>query len=604
MDGRKTRWRSYGLALLLLLAFAGLILRLSTIQLNSTRIASTVQPSLVEGAEKQHTQEMIVESGRGSILDRRGKPLTGERGWRLIAFPFAKSHLLAHEEKLIRLAEIIGVPHRLLVEKLSALKSPGAIDREGGSDLMLTDSQVREIEALDIPGIYAMESDDRLDPDAPARQLIGRTERNPFLLRRWYGEELRRGEVDAHSQVGVTGLEAAFDSFLRGSGEHVLTYVVDGKGRPLNGLDVHRKETRGGSGKEPHSLVTALDREVQGMVERILEEEGVSEAAVVVQEISSGDILAMASRPLPGKGREEQQPWDNRAIMETVPGSIFKTVVAVAALDTGKVKPGEIFVCEGELGRYGLTDSHGKGHGKQTFAEAYANSCNIVFAQVAERLGGETIEAYAEKLGLGRPVLWSGRLSGKEFRHLPGEQSGLIFAEGTPKQDGGAVAQTAIGQRDVRMTPVQAANMVTSLFHQGKLPSPRVVREIRNGRGKAVVRFPVKRLPVDRPVQPKVLEQVRGMMRKAVTDGTAAGLKGAEWALAGKTGTAQLGKDGGYNKWMVGFGPYEKPRYSVAVVIRSVSDDGDPRALRIFRKVMDGLKKMEMKRAEAACSGD
>jgi len=55
---------------------------------------------------------------------------------------------------------------------------------------------------------------------------------------------------------------------------------------------------------------------------------------------------------------------------------------------------------------------------------------------------------------------------------------------------------------------------------------------------------------------------------------------------------------------MVGFGPYEKPRYSVAVVVRSVSDDGDPRALRIFRKVMDGLKKMEMKRAEAACSGD
>src|SRR5690606_11128892 len=128
-------------------------------------------------------------------------PLTGERGWRRFAFPFAKSHLLAHEEKLTRLAEIIGVPHRLLVEKLSALKSPGAIDREGGSDLMLTDSQVREIVALDIPGIYAMESDDRLDPDAPARQLIGRTERTPFFLRRWYGEELRRCEVDARSQV-------------------------------------------------------------------------------------------------------------------------------------------------------------------------------------------------------------------------------------------------------------------------------------------------------------------------------------------------------------------------------------------------------------------
>ena len=603
MDGRRIRWRSYGLTFLFLLAFVGLILRLSAIQLNTTRISSTIRPELVEGAKEQHTQEMIVESGRGSILDRRGKPLTGTRGWRLIAFPFAKSHLAAHEEKLTQLAEIIGVPHRVLVEKLSGLKAPGAIDREGGKDLVLTPSQVREIEDLDIPGVYALETDDRLDPDIPARQLIGRTERNPFLIRKWYEEELKEGEVDAHSQVGVTGLEAAFDSFLRGGGEHVLTYTVDGKGRPLNGLDVHRKETRGGSGKVPHSLVTSLDRDIQAMVERILEEEEVLDAAVVVQEISSGDILAMASRPLPGR-TEGQQPWDNRAIMETVPGSVFKTVVAVAALDTGKVKPDETFVCDGELGRYGLTDSQGKGHGKQTFAEAYANSCNIVFAQVAERLGGETIEAYANKLGLGRQILWSGRLSGKEYHHLHGEHSGLIFAEGTSKKDGGAVAQTAIGQRDVRMTPVQAANMVTSLFHQGKLPSPRIVREIRDGQGAAVVRFPAKRLPVDRPIQPKTLEQVRAMMRKAVTDGTAAGMKGAEWALAGKTGTAQLGANRGYNKWMVGFGPYEKPRYSVAVVVRSVPDDGDPRALRIFRRVMDGLKKVEMDRAKAARSGD
>lgn len=127
MDGRRTRWRSYGMAFLFLLAFMGLVLRLSSIQLNSTRISSTIQPALVEGAQEQHTQEMIVESGRGSILDRRGKPLTGTRGWRLIAFPFAKSHLMAHEEKLVELAEIIGVSHRWLVEKLSNLQAPGRL---------------------------------------------------------------------------------------------------------------------------------------------------------------------------------------------------------------------------------------------------------------------------------------------------------------------------------------------------------------------------------------------------------------------------------------------------------------------------------------------
>lgn len=593
MDGRRNRWRSRGLALLFVLAFVGLILRLSMIQLNSIRTVSTVQPELVEGAKEQHTQEMVIDSGRGSILDRRGKPLTGPRDWRLIAFPFAKGHLTAHEEKLTELAEIIGVSHQWLMDHLLELKVPRAIDREDGEELRLDDSQVRKIDALNIPGIYAMESDDRLDPDRPARQLVGRIERNPLLIRKWYGEEWMRGEVDAYSQVGVTGLEAAFDSFLRGNGEHVLTYMVDGKGRPLNGLDVQRKETRGGSDKTPHSIVTTLDRDVQEMVERILEEEGVRDGAVVVQEISSGDILAMASRPLPGTG-EGENPWDNRAIMETVPGSIFKTVVAVAALDTGKVKPDEIFVCNGELGRFGLTDAGGKGHGRQTFAEAYANSCNIVFAQVAERLGGETIEAYAKKLGLGREILWSGQLSGKQFQHLHGEHTGLIFAKGTSKKDKGAVVQTAIGQRDVRITPVQAANMVTSLFHGGRLPSPRLVREIRDDQGKTVIRFPVKGLSVDRPVQPGALGQVRSMMRRTVTEGTAVRLKEAEWALAGKTGTAQLGNNG-YNKWMVGFGPYEQPRYSVAVVVRSVPFDGDPRALNIFRRVMDELKRMRTK---------
>src|SRR5690606_14985120 len=130
---------------------------------------------------------------------------------------------------------------------------------EGGKELVLSRSQVRKIDALNIPGIYALESDDRLDPERPARQLIGRIERNPFLVRKWYEEEWKRGEVDAYSQVGVTGLEAAFDSSLRGSGEHVLAYTVDGRGRPLNGLDVQRKETRGGSGKTPLSLVTTLD---------------------------------------------------------------------------------------------------------------------------------------------------------------------------------------------------------------------------------------------------------------------------------------------------------------------------------------------------------
>jgi cell division protein FtsI/penicillin-binding protein 2 len=84
------------------------------------------------------------------------------------------------------------------------------------------------------------------------------------------------------------------------------------------------------------------------------------------------------------------------------------------------------------------------------------------------------------------------------------------------------------------------------------------------------------------------------MMRAVVTEGTAVVVQDAKWKLAGKTGTAQVGmnKDR-YNKWMIGYGPYEQPRYAVSVVLRDVPDSQDPRALRIFQRVMDEVALIE-----------
>ncbi|MDN4593331.1 penicillin-binding protein 2 [Polycladomyces subterraneus] len=582
--------RGWAAGLVFFLAFAVVAARLSHIQLMTSK-----QAALIARAQEQQSREYVVDSGRGMILDRHGDPIVGERGKRLIAFPMDWRQVRLHAAKLKRVAEIAGYSYDALIQKLIALKKPQSLPTSEGDDWIVTPDQAREIEALHIPGIHVMETDNRSAPYGLARQLIGRVERDPFLLRERYGEELASGTYQPLSRIGVSGLEASFEPFLRSQSENVITYAVDGRGRPLNGLRLKQLPGREGTDAVSYQVVTTLDRRMQHAVEKILHDEGVADGAVVLQEISTGDVLAMASRPLPDGGSFQARPWDNRAVMETVPGSIFKTVVAVAALDTGIVKPDTVFVCRGELGRYGLRDAKPGGHGKLTFTQAFAHSCNIVFAQLAERLGGETIEKYARKLGLAQKVSWNGSLFHEsDFRQLLEEQTGLIFSSKAARRDRGAVAQTGIGQRDVRLTPLQAANLVTSLFHDGQSLTPRLVLRVQSPDGQAVAVFRPQAYKENFRIKPKTLVQVRRMMRAAVMEGTAVAVQAAKWELAGKTGTAQVGtKKDRYNKWMIGYGPYNRPRYAVSVVLRGVPDSQDPRALRIFQRVMDEVALIE-----------
>ncbi|OYD08835.1 peptidoglycan D,D-transpeptidase FtsI family protein [Paludifilum halophilum] len=585
--GQRKKRRSWIVAGVLVVFFCSILLRLYWIQVVAARSFADEKADLITRAQEQQSRIFTVDSGRGMILDRNGKRMTGKRGLRLITFPMGENQLEAHEDQLRTLAKLIDYPYSKLLKKVTSLQRPVALTDAKGGEMILTNSQVQKVRSLDIPGIYAFESDNRFASDRVAQQVIGHLGRNPFLIQKKYPEEWKKGVYDAQSPIGLSGLEAAFEPFLRGGEEHFLTYATDGRGRPLNGVHVASQEE--GSPRPPFQLVTTLDQGIQRRVEGAMDRAGVREGAIVVQDLQSGDLLAMASRPDSDTAEEDQNPWHNRALMATTPGSIFKTVAAAAALDTGKVSPSDTFHCNGERGSHGLTCPHR--HGKQTLAEAYANSCNVVFAQVAEKVGGKTMEEYARKLGLGQKVLWSGEgPGGTEFRQLPGEQSGLIFAESTSRKDPGAMVQTGIGQRDVRMTPVQAVNMVTALFHGGKTMNPRIVKEIRRPDGKTHFRFQRHVLKNEQPIQPETLSRIRQMIRLVVTQGTAQSMKQASAPLAGKTGTAERGESPStYNKWMVGYGPVDQPRYSVAVLIRDVSDSKDQRAKQLFQRVMEDL---------------
>ncbi|MDR6225184.1 peptidoglycan D,D-transpeptidase FtsI family protein [Desmospora profundinema] len=583
--------RTWLVSLALILAFSALLWRLYGVQMGSSVSFSREETDLIARAEEQQSRVVVVDSGRGSILDRHGESLTGTRDWRLFASPFSQAQVEAHHGKLGRLASLLGWTEGQLVHQLKSLTMPAALSQPDGRELVLKEKQAQMVRELEISGIDALESDDRWR-NRGARQVIGRVERNPFLIQQRFPEEWEHGLYNSHSRIGVTGLESSFEPFLRADGSTLLSYTTDGRGRPLNGLSMKVEGTSEGAS---YRLLTTLDRRIQAVAERALDDAAVGEGAVLVQEIASGDLLAVASRPSEYNQEKEWNPWDNRALMETTPGSIFKTVVAVAALDTGKVKPTDKFHCNGHLGRYGLRDSNPDGHGTQTLEQAYANSCNVVFAQVAENLGGKTLEKYAHRLGLGSRVLWSGTVfKEKGFRQLPQEHQGVIFSDEATRGDAGAVAQTGIGQRDVRVTPLQAVNMVTTLFHDGQTLNPRVVKEIQRDDNETFFAFEPHTLAVDQSIKPETLRQLRKMMRTAVTDGTAQSLKPSDVKMAAKTGTAQLGPDyDHFNKWMIGFGPTDEPRYAISVVIRSVEDSKDDRAHRVFRQVMEQTVKGE-----------
>lgn len=591
----RKNWRSWMVTLGIIGAFLAILARLFMIQVVSTRSFSDEQIDLIELAQFYQNREIMIDSGRGKILDRKERSLVGEKNWHLLSFPQTGQQIELRRAKFEQLAGIIGYSMEELARHLTELKTPAILPAADGNELILSPAEKEWIEKLNIPGFFVVQSDNRVTLGQIGQQVIGRVIRNPIRAKQNYADELENGKRTAHTHIGITGLEAAFEPFLHGEEENVLIYTRDQKGKPLSGVQVKTRQKESAGEFPPHVLKTTLDKEIQRRVEKIMAQEQVKEGAVVVQEIATGDILAMGSRPTGLSAVDGLNPWDNRALMEATPGSIFKTVVAIAALDQGIVKPDSLFVCKGTLGRYGLKDHINQGHGKQTFREAYADSCNVVLGQVAEKLGGETLEAYARQLGLARKIIWSGRVfNEKNFSQIPEEQTGLIFAPGTSKKDSGAVVQTGIGQRDVKMTPVQAANLVTTLFHHGQPVLPRLVTEVRDVTGRTVFRFPKKQLKSGKPIKESTLKAVRKMMRAVVTEGTANSVSNAKWPLAGKTGTAQVGMDNNlYNKWMIGYGPADQPRYAVAVLLRSVPDPDDPRAKRIFQRVMDELALLE-----------
>lgn len=553
------------LASSIFLIFSLLIARLVQLQLVDTESFSKHHINLLEDSVSQRTQEIIIDDGRGQFTDRNGNPLTYKEKSVLVLFPFLKT-IQWNSEKV---ASILNISEDQLLAELENAKAPFIF--HGKTPYILSDKQLDEINMLKIPGVFAVRKK-YTESDISAAQLIGIIgEDADNFLKRYPDKKGMQNQ-----KIGITGLQRQFDEFLLPEGESKLVFHVDAMGGPLFGINV--KYTGSGNSNYPVNIQTTLNKNLQEQIDKKVDEYEIKKGGVLLLDIETNEILANISRPkMNVKDPYKNNSVENAMLSQQIPGSIFKTVVAAASIETSIVNDNEKFPCNEDL--YGKKAE--RQLGDLTFDESFAQSCNRTFSELAKRLKNENpnlLEEYARKLGLIGQIGWHGDVFHfKDFKQLK-EDEGQIFAKLESKKDDNLVAQTGIGQQEVRLTPLGIANMMATIARGGKLQSVQAVSSIKYHDGTTMIDFSSHDLPYQ-PISKITAMKLQKMLRHVVTNenGTGRWFRDLPYEVAGKSGTAETGiyanKIQLHNKWFAGYFPFNNPKYALVVVNLGVPED-------------------------------
>lgn len=544
-----------------------LMARLVQIQLIDTKSFTKHQINILEASVKQRSQEVILDSGRGNFLDRSGKPLIYDQLPVLILFPF----LNKIDWDADQVADIIGTNKQELIAKINNANKPFAYGDP--NPLRLTNSQMEKINALKIPGVFAVERKYLLEK-TPAEQLIGIVKENNQELIKRYPDK----EYPSNTLIGISGLEKSFDEFLIAEGESKLVYHVDGDGAPLFGVDV--KYVDGANPYYPVNIKTTIDKKLQMTAESLVDTHGIKKGGLVLLDVKTNNVLAMVSRPsINHKDPYAGNGIENLMIKQQIMGSVFKTVIAAAAIDYNLNVPTRTFNCSRKIN--GEPDLK-YNHGMLNFNDSFARSCNATFGQIANELkdiNPNIIEEYAAKLGIVGQVGWKGSVFHlDQFLQLSDEEKGRVFLNEAAKKDKNFVAMTGIGQHEVRATPLAVANMMATIARGGKKEMVRVTSKIEYQNGTTLFDFNETDVKGE-TIAPYTAMKLQELLRQVVTNdhGTGRWFKELPYAVAGKSGTAETGKFENdkqlHNKWFAGYFPYENPKYALVTVNFDVPED-------------------------------
>jgi stage V sporulation protein D (sporulation-specific penicillin-binding protein) len=498
-------------------------------------------PVYAKQALEQRSDTIEVFARRGSILDRDGNALVRSLPSESV---YAVPHDLSDPDAtIVQLQRVVGK-----IDKATAdlMRDPHLqfvwIARKIPHD------EADKVQALNLAGISVIEEDTgrRVDVDGKtASTLLG------FV------------GIDEN---GLSGLEYTFDNLLKGTSGRV-TIEADEFGRPIPfGEQRTVKPAKPGL-----SLELTLDSYLQFVTESALAKQvktyHAQSGTAIVMNPYTGEILAMANIPHFDPNAYWKYPADDyrdRAVQDAYePGSTYKLVTAAAAIDSGKVTPGELFQSGGVLevgGRriYNAVDGLTPDPRGDTLETIIADSLNIGAAKVAMSIGGKTFYDMERRLGFGDPTNVG----------LAGENPGIVPAPA--EWSGSSLATMSFGQ-GVSVTPLAMARFYCAIANGGILVRPRIIHAVLDPQGNPIYTYPpeVER----RAFSGKTAAELRKFLRAVVVRGTGnPSAQIAGYTTAGKTGTAQMVENGEYEPGayvasFIGMVPYEHPRYVVYVKV-------------------------------------
>ncbi|HRF59904.1 MAG TPA: penicillin-binding protein 2 [Fimbriimonadaceae bacterium] len=534
-------------------------------------------PALIEKADTFRNSTIPKAAPRGRVLDRNGVLLAGVRPEIVVtALPGV---VKKHPESIDTLATMLGAPKEDLLDKIKEGEwrpfAPTPVFMNAPIDVATRVAEKSE----ELPGLGVETMPMRYYPDTVSfSHLLGYvgvpSEKNVERIEKW--------NVEPADYVGKIGLEYIYERELMGAfGSEEME--VDARRRPLRTIE--RSSPLPGK-----QLILGLDAELQKFATDELTRRGFR-GAVAAVDPRSGEVLTLCSNPtydagqfLGGISRKEfaalnsdpGKPLLNRAIYSAyAPGSTFKIVTTIAAMQTGHFSPTQTFFCPGYY-RMGRRNFKCLGnHGAVAFERAMAKSCNTYFISLGMKAGPEAIQRACADLGLGKPTGVDLLGEGKGF--VPSmDNIDRWSADG--KWWPGDTANFSVGQGAMAVTPLQMASVIALVANRGISYRPHLVRAVVEP-GDQVMK----------PVQPQVLGRVeasdafwstlqRGLVQ-VIEGGTAtrvAKTPGLTWG--GKTGSAENRRDSKTHSWFVAFAPADDPKIAICVMLENAGHGSDAAA--------------------------
>lgn len=506
--------------------------------------------------ERQSTEKVSLNSGRGIIYDRNNVKLTDTEKETVLLIP--NKILSGDNNNITLIKEATNLSDEDIYKAVQEQLLSNIIEIEVDE---INKDKTDELEQI---GIIIEEKTIRYS--------------NKNLLTHTIGY-LKKSDQSAQS-----GIEKSLDDILKDNNkEYVSVFKAadSGKNQGLDILDGSIKTVKD-SDNDKHIKLT-IDSKIQKIVEDVVDKES-NPTAVVISDIESGEILSISSRPNYNQNNiadyinSTNRELENRAISVTYPpGSVFKLVVLYAALSNRIIDDTYTYDCTGQT-TIGNTEEvlhchNADGHGIESLEDAFANSCNPAFLDIAMKVGKEKIIEAVKTLHLDESVGIG--LDEEVSSNIPDEIS---------------IRNLAIGQADIEFTPIQINQLTQIIANNGTYKPLYIYDSIINNDKNIIKTF--QNSKSEEIISPYIMTKIKDIMKSVSEEGTAKELNDLDGGCGVKTGTAQSSLNGVSitHGWITGFYPSENAKYAITILVEGTENESKS-AIPIFKEICNKINK-------------